>query len=119
MLPRIPHQRRVFNELTLLSKVVKVVFPPNFAIMGALGRKRVKTPFISRANFHTICFFAIGVADQEINSKQLCLPHVGQEKYDIFPKKSRLSKPNVLGLFLCLMCGLWLFAGWARTKRKK
>ena len=47
MLLRIPHQRGVFNELTLLSKVVKVLFPPNFLIMGALERKRVTTPFSS------------------------------------------------------------------------
>ena len=31
-------------QRTLLSKVVKVVFPPKFAIMGALARKRVTTP---------------------------------------------------------------------------
>ena len=77
LLLRIPHQRRVFKKLTLLSKVVKVVFPPKFAIMGALARKRVTTQFI----FHK------SPSDREHIFKQHFFCAFGLD-YD--------SKPNVL-----------------------
>ena len=86
----------MFNELTLLSKVVKVVFPPKFAIMGALGRKRVTTSFKEQI-LTQYAFMLLVMLTWTIIPNNYVL-HVQRipNKYEISPKKSQLSKPNVL-----------------------